>query len=56
MVNCLRDISEDRDIRPTNFAGQVSLPADGEYAHLLTLGYDEDNGQKFETLLGSVSL
>jgi len=55
-MNCLRDISADRDIRPTNFAGQVSIPAGGEYAHHLALGYNEDNGQKFETLLGSVSL
>jgi len=55
-------LSADRDIRPTNFvgstnfAGQVSIPANGEYAYLLAPGCNEGAGKKLETLLGLVSL
>jgi len=38
------------EVNKSGYVGQVSIPAGGEYAHLLALGYDEDNGQKFETL------
>ena len=29
MVFCIRKVSADRDIRPTNYLGQVSISADG---------------------------
>ena len=44
------------EVNKSGYVGQVSIPANGEYAYLLARGCDEDDGQKLETLLGSGSL